>query len=136
MAKRDAGAGATDATAIEVPTSSGRVTLALRSVVDRLQGATLCYGEPITAEGRTVVPVARVAARGGLGFGGPADDGGGGGGGRMSATPVGYIEVTAEGTRFIEIADVTADARMVRAVSGGLGWLALLLALARRVRRG
>ena len=123
-------------TAVEVPVAGGRVGLALRSVVDRMQGARLCYGEPVTAEGRTVIPVARVSARGGLGFGGDEADGGGGGGGKLSATPVGYIEVTADGTRFTPIDDGGADARMVRAVSGGLGTLALLLAVARRVRRG
>ena len=122
-------------TAAPAPVAGGRVGLALRSVVDRMQGARLCYGDAVTVDGRTVIPVARVTARGGLGFGGDGDDSGGGGG-RLSAAPVGYIEVTADGARFMPIDDGTADARMVRAVSASLGSLALRLAAARRVRRG
>jgi uncharacterized spore protein YtfJ len=65
------------------------------------------YGEPITAGGRTVIPVAVVA----YGFGGgtgkgkrPGNDDspeGGGAGGGMRAQPAGVLEITPEGTRFI-----------------------------------
>lgn len=67
------------------------------------------FGEPITAEGRTVIPVARIAYGfgAGAGTGGVGDrnargEGGGGGGGVMAA-PVGIVEISADGTRFIPI---------------------------------
>ncbi|MGE5488843.1 MAG: GerW family sporulation protein [bacterium] len=67
------------------------------------------YGEPIPVGDRTIIPVAKV----GFGFGGgaaPARAGEeqephareGGGGGGAGAKPVGVIEVTPQGTRFIE----------------------------------
>ncbi len=71
------------------------------------------YGEPVRDEQRTIIPVARVSYR--FGFGGgsgssasPADppaSGGGGGGGTLSARPVGYIETTPNGSRFVPIID-------------------------------
>jgi uncharacterized spore protein YtfJ len=82
------------------------------SVPERLQTSAhvkTLYGEPIVAEGRTIVPVAKIA----YGFGGGsrgtndehhlstdhADQGGGGGG--VAAIPIGVVEVTEERTRFI-----------------------------------
>jgi MYXO-CTERM domain-containing protein len=80
---------------------------------ERLQNAAnvkSVFGDPIEAQGRTLVPVARVC----YGFGAgqanresgddSSDDSakkGGGGGGGASARPLGVLEVTAEGTRFI-----------------------------------
>ncbi len=80
---------------------------------ERLQNAAnvkSVFGDPIEAQGRTLVPVARVC----YGFGGgrsksePNDEGGedspssgGGAGGGAVARPLGVLEVTAEGTRFI-----------------------------------
>lgn len=66
------------------------------------------YGEPVTVGDRTVIPVAKV----GYGFGGGGgirdgesdglrDEGGGGGGG-VGASAAGALEITADGTRFIE----------------------------------
>ena len=66
------------------------------------------YGDPITAEGKTIVPVARVAYGfgGGSGRKGQAEgEEGGGGGGGIAAAPVGVVEITPGGTRFIPIAD-------------------------------
>jgi len=68
------------------------------------------FGEPIQTEGRTVIPVAKVAYGFGGGFGsghGKADpetgrhgeDGGGDGG--VHAFPAGPLEITANGTRFV-----------------------------------
>ena len=72
------------------------------------------FGEPIQAEGRTVVPVAKVAYGFGGGFGtghgksepegGRKGEGGGGGGG-VRAFPAGALEITASGTRFIPFPD-------------------------------
>ena len=54
------------------------------------------YGDPVVVGNRTVIPVAQV----GYAFGG-----GGGGGGRVFARPSGALEVTPEGTRFIDFVD-------------------------------
>ncbi|WP_424886991.1 spore germination protein GerW family protein [Streptomyces sp. XH2] len=59
---------------------------------------TIVYGEPVTAEGITVIPVAEVGI--GFGFGGGAGrkaeaamTGEGGGGGGVMARPRGFIEI-------------------------------------------
>jgi uncharacterized spore protein YtfJ len=87
------------------------------------------YGEPIQANGKTVVPIAKVAYGFGGGFGsghgkhgsdsetgaheagGP--DGnharhgeGGGGGGGVRAFPAGALEITDSGTRFVPFVDL------------------------------
>ena len=67
-------------------------TLATRKLLAAARGARLCYGEPVHVEGRTVIPVARVRAAGGMGQRG--------GGGRLDAVPVGFIEVSQAGARF------------------------------------
>jgi uncharacterized spore protein YtfJ len=67
------------------------------------------YGEAISANGKTIIPVARVA----YGFGGgrgskPSDSNpqeGEGGGGGVYAVPVGVLEVTETQTRFIALSD-------------------------------
>lgn len=69
------------------------------------------FGESIAAEGKTIIPVARIRYGFGGGMGsGPSRSGdeqrlgqGGGGGGGVIAVPVGVVEVTAGGTRFIPI---------------------------------
>jgi uncharacterized spore protein YtfJ len=66
------------------------------------------FGEPIHAEGKTVVPVAKVAygfGGGGRGNGGSREQEGGGGGG-MRAFPAGALEITPTQTRFIPYNDV------------------------------
>ena len=70
----------------------------LTKITDRLQlSATTktVYGDPVSAEGRTLVPVARV--RYGFGAGGGANSGDGGGegsGGGVEVTPIGLVEIT------------------------------------------
>jgi uncharacterized spore protein YtfJ len=79
-------------------------------------GTRTVFGEPVAQGDVTVVPVAKVSTR--FGFGGgsgnnPAkDDGqdgssgsGMGGGGDVKAKPLGYIEITPQGSRFIPIED-------------------------------
>jgi len=77
----------------------------------RLTGPRLCYGKPVTAGERTVIPVARIRVRGGGGYGhgspeaGASEGSGGGGGGWLDGQPVGFIEIGPEGTRFERIAE-------------------------------
>ncbi len=74
------------------------------------------FGEPVTAAGKTIIPVARVAYGFGAGMGqGPtrkpaSEDSsehhlgqGGGGGGGVVIKPIGVVEITPTSTRFIPI---------------------------------
>ena len=65
------------------------------------------YGDPVVVGNRTVIPVAQVGYAFGGGGGARADspNGGGGGGGKAYARPSGALEVTPEGTRFIDFVD-------------------------------
>lgn len=104
------------------------------SAIDLLQkiGETLgstatvksVFGEPIQANGKTIVPVARVAYGFGGGFGTGRDRAhtdtqgeGGGGGGGVRAWPAGALEVTDEGTRFVPFVD---PQRLIVALAAGL----------------
>jgi uncharacterized spore protein YtfJ len=92
------------------------------------------FGDPISAEGKTIVPVAKVA----YGFGGGSGTGGvgqssargegGGGGGGVRVVPVGVIEVSNQPTRFVPISD---RKKLGGAVLAGVV-LGLLLARRRR----
>src|ERR1700721_2587713 len=69
------------------------------------------YGEPIVAQGKTVIPVAKImygygagAGTGGVGTSSARGEGGGGGGGAR-AIPVGVIEVSGQPTRFVRVTD-------------------------------
>ena len=66
------------------------------------------FGEPIHTEGKTVVPVAKVAYGFGAGSGAAPDHRGvgGGGGGGARAYPAGALEITATQTRFIPFLDM------------------------------
>jgi uncharacterized spore protein YtfJ len=91
----------------------------VRSLAERLGSSAsvkAVYGEPISAEGRTIVPVARIA----YGFGGGSGKGqkgdqaehegwgeGSGGGGGVMAKPVGVVEITRDGTRFIRYGETS-----------------------------
>ena len=98
--------------------SALRIQEFFQSLGERLQsGASVktVYGEPIVAEKKTIIPVARVA----YGFGGglrskkngeagkqqPKDGDEEGGGAGLTASPVGVVEITPEDTRFISIGD-------------------------------
>jgi uncharacterized spore protein YtfJ len=90
------------------------------------------FGEPVTVEGRTVIPVARVAYGFGMGAGhdtaaeeesadeaGEKTGGGAAGGGGVLAHPLAVVEVTAEGTRVEPVID-----EQKLGLAGGLlaGW--------------
>jgi len=87
------------------------------------------YGEPISAQGKTIIPVAKImygygagAGTGGVGDTSARGEGGGGGGG-VRAVPVGVIEVSNQPTRFVPITD---RRKLTGAVLAGIGigvWL-------------
>jgi len=98
------------------------------------------YGDPIVAEGRTVIPVAKVA----YGFGGGSGSGSGSGkqtennadgkapaegegaGGGVTAKPVGVVEITGHNTKFVQFGQPKklAMAALVGSTIGiGLGLL-------------
>ena len=87
------------------------------------------YGEPISAQGKTIIPVAKImygygagAGTGGVGDSSARGEGGGGGGG-VRAVPVGVIEVSDQPTRFVSITD---RRKLTGAVLAGIGigmWL-------------
>ena len=83
----------------------------LDSIIERLNGGAsvrAVYGEPVEAQGKTIIPVAKVMYGFGGGFGetgkekkNGAEKEGGGVGGGVRAKPVGVIEITEEDTRFV-----------------------------------
>ncbi len=115
-----------------------------KGIAERLQttaNVESVYGEPIVAEGKTIIPVARVRYGFGGGFGegndengsssdnGQAGGSGGGGGGGVEVTPIGIIEVTPGDTRYISFED---RRRMIRAALVGLALSAIIF---RRMRK-
>ena len=100
-----------------------------KSIGDRFQttaSVKSIYGEPITAEGKTIIPVAKV--RYGFGGGGgtaatdsssgdgerPLQSEGGGAGGGIEVIPVGFIEVTPDETRYVSFENTR---RIVKAIT-------------------
>ena len=81
--------------------------LATRKLLAAARGARLCYGDPLHVDGRTVITVARVSAAGDLGRRASS--------GRIDAVPVGFIEVSAAGTRFEAIGGSAPGARQLAA---------------------
>ncbi|HZO90639.1 MAG TPA: spore germination protein GerW family protein [Chthonomonadaceae bacterium] len=90
----------------------------LAEYLQRSAHVTTVYGQPIHAEGKTIIPAARIAYGFGGGYGtgkgqekAEAGEGqtqpenapgsGGGGGGGVVAVPVGVVEITPERTQFI-----------------------------------
>lgn len=75
-----------------------------KSIVDHA-GARMVFGESVSVDGKTIVPVAKIR----YGFGGGSgrrkndEEQGGGGGGGLVAMPVGVVEITATETRFVPI---------------------------------
>lgn len=78
----------------------------IQSIIDRLQGSAVVktvYGEPVKAEGKTLIPVAKIAYGFGAGSGSSKEENGegGGGGGGIAVRPKGVLEITQDETRFI-----------------------------------
>ena len=101
------------------------------------------FGEPVTVEGRTVIPVAKVAYGFGMGIGhasaaeegategagdsGGGDRAGGSGGGGVLARPFAVVEVTPEGTRVESVVD---EQKVALAVGLLASWTVFWLARA------
>jgi uncharacterized spore protein YtfJ len=104
----------------------------LESMAERVSGRAsvkMVYGDPITAGDCTVVPVAAVRyafGGGGGGARGDAEAQNAGGGGRVSVWPCGALEITPEGSRFVEFEDSKRTAAGV-AVGFVLGLAVALL---------
>jgi len=110
-------------------------------VLQSLKESVLCqasvkalFGEPVLANGKTVIPVAKIAyvygagaGTGGVGDASARGEGGGGGGG-VRAVPVGVIEISDQPTRFVPISD---RKKLTGAVMAGIGF-GMLLAWRRR----
>jgi uncharacterized spore protein YtfJ len=110
--------------------------LGARKLLAQLGGAQLCFGEPVRVGEREVIPVARVRALGGGGFGADrADSEGGGGGGFLDAVPIGFIDAGPEGTRFEAIPDPEAPVRMLKGGATAIATLITTVAGARALRR-
>jgi uncharacterized spore protein YtfJ len=108
-----------DAARVEAEAPSNPLEQLADVVLSRIlsrAGTRTVFGEPVAQGDVTVVPVAKVSTR--FGFGGgsgnnPAKDdaqegssgSGMGGGGDVKAKPLGYIEITPQGSRFIPIED-------------------------------
>ena len=95
--------------------------------------ARAVFGEPVRQGDVTVIPVARVRWGGGGGSGDARrnpDDGdvergsGSGGGGAATASPAGFIEITAQGARFVPVRDPGGMAPLILVSAIG-GWLLL-----------
>ena len=95
------------------------------------------FGEPIESPRQNLIPVARVSYCLGAGGGGGAEaesekkNGGGGGGGMVRARPVGALEITEAGARFVGVFD---RRRAAGFVAGGIV-IGLLLRRALRWKR-
>lgn len=106
----------------------------LESIVDQIKehaNTETIYGEPIEREGKTVIPVAKIAYGFGGGYGSESrnsEDGGGNGGegggigGGVNAKPAGVVEITDDETRFVKFTNV----KKLAAIAGlflALGYL-------------
>ena len=85
------------------------------------------YGDPVVVDGKTVIPVAKVAYGFGGGKGkGPAEKGEGeGAGGGMAAKPVGVVEIDKGHTTFVPIAPnrkIAVAALIAAGLGVGLGY--------------
>ena len=109
----------------------------LTKITDRLQMSATTktvYGDPVSVDGRTLIPVAKV--RYGFGAGGGANSGGNGGegsggGGGVEVTPIGMIEITELETRYISLESPRV---FIKYALIAMGMIALVLGI-RQLRR-
>jgi hypothetical protein len=108
-----------------------------RELLAGARGSRLCYGKPVRVGDRVLIPVARVwsAGGGGWGYSGKQDEGGGFGG-IVDAVPVGYLELTADGSQYVPIRDLERSIRTLRSAATAIGALAAAAGAVRAVRDG
>jgi uncharacterized spore protein YtfJ len=125
----------------------------IESAVEHVQaraGVKIVYGDPVAIDGKTIIPVAKIA----YGFGGgtaakktsaapkktsaapeeespAAGESGEGAGGGLSAKPVGVVEISGAGTKFVPFAQ-TKKLTIAAAIGSGLGLVFGFLAGRRR----
>jgi uncharacterized spore protein YtfJ len=118
---------------VNAPGGDDLPTRMLRRLNPRPGGARIVYGKPVRSGDITVIPVAKTRGGIGFGFGEGGREGeegiGGGGGAGLEATPVGYVEITPQGTRFRRIVDVEGTLRGVGRAAVGI---ALAISILRR----
>jgi uncharacterized spore protein YtfJ len=134
---------------------AGQIDGFVERMAERLGGKAsvrAVFGKPITRDGLTIIPVARVrwvfgggagsSASGSLVAVGPGKDddepgtptsSGSGGGGGMTADPVGYLEIGPDGASFIPITPVMPSPALI--LAGGATAALLLRGLARLLGR-
>ncbi len=128
---------------------TSRSLTTLRKLVGGIDGSRMCFGEPIEVGSTTVIPVARVWAAGGAGFGhgeplvddgsmaSGAESGGGGLGGALEGHPVGFITIAPDGSsRYESIPDPQGRARAARMLASGAATLLTAVAASRALRGG
>jgi uncharacterized spore protein YtfJ len=105
--------------------------------IEKTANVKTVFGDPIQVGGRTIIPVATVSVSGGGGGGFGREEGakgkgrgrglgsgkgplgiGGGAGLHVESKPVGYIEITAEGAKFVPTPDSTKIA--MRGIINGI----------------
>lgn len=112
----------------------------IKGAVEHLQTSAsvkTVYGAPITAEGKTVIPVAKVAYGFGAGSGSghkkkarngkePVEGEGEGAGGGVAARPVGVVEISEAGTKFVQFGatkKLAFTALIGAGIGAVLGWI-------------
>lgn len=120
----------------------------IEGAVDRLRASAsvkTVYGEPIITEGKTVIPVAKVAYGFGAGHGSgtherktpngkkPVEGEGEGAGGGVAAKPVGVVEITGQETKFVQFG--APKKLMITALVGAGVGVGLGLLLGRRLSK-
>ncbi|MEU4344209.1 hypothetical protein AB0H00_23605 [Nocardia sp. NPDC023852] len=109
--------------------ASAELSERMMELIGKKARATTVFGEPITADGITIVPVARA----GFGFGG----GGGGAGGGIDVRPLGYIEIRHGVARYHPIRDLRGHVIVpLAAIAAGLAapWIIRSVMKFRRTR--
>jgi len=109
----------TDRAMSSEPTRAEDIVVRLSEKLAVTANARMVYGEPVQAHECTIIPVARLGYGLGASSGGREGDkvGGGGGGGGMRAKPAGYIEITNQGTRYV---DFSSPRELLIAVAAGI----------------
>lgn len=118
-------------------TPADRLLEHLAQLVGARADVRAVFGDPVSQEGMTVIPVARV--RWGFGGGGGRADGppsgpasGSGGGGGVAADPIGYLEIGPAGAAFRPIPQPYPSPLFV--LASGMTAAIVLRALVRMIR--